>query len=459
MATSTMAIPDGFFQYPYSLAPLGQGLRRGLWAPAVLGLLSCVATVALLGFIIQRFITWRSHYKTYVGYNQYIVLIMNLLLADLQQGMSFLVSFHWIQKDAILAPSRACFAQGWLLNIGDVASGFFVLAIAMHTFYTAVKGRQLSNTVFTTLIISTWVFALLLTAVGPMIHQEHYFVRAGAWCWASGAYETDRLALHYIWVFLVQFGTIIIYVLVLLHLKRAMTLIRPAARSASYARVDRAAKMMVLYPLVYIILTLPLSAGRMWSMAHHGASLPNAYSCLAGALIASSGFVDALLYTLTRRTLLKSNTASSHSAELALKASANDKNASKFNSGITQTRTVTITGRRASGADGCDNDADLEPGFAHRTSRAIRPPPRTYDSFERRTRSSTGSLVPIISDQQAWLGKMDGSKSGTRVEVRALQSEDLSDDESDKETASSSTASTAVARKGSRTLRAFYHPR
>ncbi len=29
-------------------------------------------------------------------------------------------------------------------------------------------------------------------------HREKYFVRAGAWCWVSEAYEDDRLALHYI---------------------------------------------------------------------------------------------------------------------------------------------------------------------------------------------------------------------------------------------------------------------
>lgn len=28
-------------------------------------------------------------------------------------------------------------------------------------------------------------------------HSEKYFVRAGAWCWVSQAYETERLALHY----------------------------------------------------------------------------------------------------------------------------------------------------------------------------------------------------------------------------------------------------------------------
>ena len=233
---------------------------------------------------------------------------MNLLLADLQQGMSFLISFHWIRLDAILAPTRACFAQGWLINIGDVASGLFVFFIAAHTFICAVKGRRLDHKVFIVLVLLTWALALTLTAIGPIVFGNKYFVRAGAWCWASSEYERERLALHYIWVFMVQFGTVIIYALVLLHLKKTMLLILPAAQQTeTYAKVDRAAKLMVLYPVTYIVLTLPLSAGRMWSMANHGRNLPEAYQCVAGALIASSGFVDALLYTLTRKQLLKSS--------------------------------------------------------------------------------------------------------------------------------------------------------
>jgi len=306
--------------------------------------------------------------------NQYVVLIMNLLLADLQQGMSFLISWHWIKVDAILAPSRACFAQGWLINIGDISSGLFVFFIAAHTFVCAVKGRRISHNVFATLVCLTWVLALLLTSLGPLMYREKYFVRAGAWCWASQNYERERLALHYIWVFIVQFGTVIIYALVLLHLRKTMSIIMPtAAQTATYAKIDRAAKLMILYPLVYIVLTLPLSAGRMWSMAHGGAGLPDAYSCLAGALISSTGFVDALLYTLTRKQLLKHSTPSSEgnpARKTTDKASGSGSSANKSTlgrsvvrqapinqlsswnniatGGITQTRTVTVVGQRAS---------------------------------------------------------------------------------------------------------------
>lgn len=69
--------------------------------------------------------------------------------------------------------------------------------------------------------------------------------------------------------------------------------------------ITRVAALMLLYPLIYIVLTLPLSAGRMWSMAHNGNSYSNGYAVFAGCMLTSCGFVDVLLYSLTRRRLLQ----------------------------------------------------------------------------------------------------------------------------------------------------------
>lgn len=346
--------------------------------------------------------------------NQYVVLIMNLLIADLQQGLSFLISFYWVDINAILAPTRACFAQGWLLQIGDVSSGFFVCFIAFHTFYCAVKGQRFSTTAFYLLIIATWVFSLVLTALGPLMYRDKYFVRAGAWCWASSNYERERLALHYIWVFMVQFGTIIIYALVLLHLKKTMSIIMPtAAQTDTLAKIDRAAKLMVLYPAVYIVLTLPLSAGRMWSMANGGANLPDSYSLLAGTLIASTGFVDSLLYTLTRKQLISGSspertvTQTRKDSQGWFKRSGNTASADRsnhsrlgdltwsgpeFNGGITQTRTVTITGRRASATT--DEGPTYE--MDERGRGLPRAVSRTQNPLSSRSHSPTESLEPIM---------------------------------------------------------------
>lgn len=157
---------EAYFPDPYSLDPLPPVLQRGLVPVGILALLSVAASLTLVCFICFRLITWKLHYRTFLGYNQYVILVLNLLIADLQQSSAFLISFHWLRYGRILAPSSPCFAQAWLLHSGDVSSGFFVLAIAMHTFYTAVYGKRVGHKTFAALVVCAWVFAYFLTGLG-----------------------------------------------------------------------------------------------------------------------------------------------------------------------------------------------------------------------------------------------------------------------------------------------------
>jgi hypothetical protein len=57
-----------------------------------------------------------------------------------------------------------------------------------------------------------------------------------------------------------------------------------------------------MYPFVYLLLTLPIAIGRMIAMT--GKTLPETFFVVAGVLLTSCGWIDALLYTLTRRILV-----------------------------------------------------------------------------------------------------------------------------------------------------------
>ena len=109
------------------------------------------------------------------------------------------------------------------------------------------------------------------------------------------------------WVFSVEFGTIIIYAHVFLHLRKRLQTIREVGvhRSAgNKERLSQAARYMILYPIIYIVLTLPIASGRMAAMA--GNKLPVAFYGVAGSFLTSCGWLDTLLYTLTRRVFIKS---------------------------------------------------------------------------------------------------------------------------------------------------------
>jgi hypothetical protein len=177
----TRSLTKRYFPAPNSMDPLTPVYHNGLIPLAIFAMMSLVSVAALLGFITHRMISWRRHYRQYVGYNQYVILIFNLLIADLQQSIAFSISFHWLRINKIVASTGACFLQAWFLQIGDVASGFFVLAIAIHTWLGVVKGYKLPYIWFVVSIVSIWFFALLLTVLGPAMYQDRYFARAAGW--------------------------------------------------------------------------------------------------------------------------------------------------------------------------------------------------------------------------------------------------------------------------------------
>lgn len=155
--------------------------HHGLPAIGTFALISVLATVSLFGFISYRMVTWRQHYRTFVGYNQYIVLVYNLALADLMQACSFIISWHWLQRGEIDSDSNWCFGQGFLVHIGDVSSAFFILAIALHTWFRVVRNREMPYNVFLGVVAFIWCFAGLLTILAPILKGKHVFVQSGAW--------------------------------------------------------------------------------------------------------------------------------------------------------------------------------------------------------------------------------------------------------------------------------------
>lgn len=177
--TSSILTPRG--TTPRVIDPLPDEHRRGLIGVGAAALLSTVTTVLLLLFITWRLVFWRRYYNSYIGYNQYIILIYNLLLADLQEAVGFLISLHWVQTDTITSHSPACFAQGWLLQIGDPSSGLWVLAIAVHTFVTVFWGRKIKHTTFVWCILGLWVFCLGIVLVPLAVFQSETWAPTGPW--------------------------------------------------------------------------------------------------------------------------------------------------------------------------------------------------------------------------------------------------------------------------------------
>lgn len=109
---------------------------------------------------------------------------------------------------------------------------------------------------------------------------------------------------------------------------------------------------MVYYPAAYVLLTLPIALGRMLSMT--GRKLPDAFFVAGGTLLTSCGWVDALLYTLTRRILVSnqlstgrhtySNNVTTPTTNAARPGDERHYGLQSMNKDVDAARTVTIIG-------------------------------------------------------------------------------------------------------------------
>lgn len=285
---------------PSTLKPLTDypTLRRGLYAVTFFGFLSFATSLALFLHLIWRFLTGSRKPSGSARINQFIILLFNLVLADIQQSVAFLLNVRWVSQNAIMVDTSTCWAQGWFVSTGDLGSGIFTLAIALHAFMDIVFDYRLSQRTFTFAIVALWAFNYTCAIIGMGMHPTDFYVRAGAWCWINGKYINERLWLHYFWVIIAEFGTMLIYALVFLIIRRR---VKEAfyTDSKTAIRARSAAKVIVAYPIVYVVCTLPLVKARLTSMANQPVSFLEL--TIAGAMITCNGWLDVLLYTLTRR--------------------------------------------------------------------------------------------------------------------------------------------------------------
>lgn len=166
---------------PGDIDPLGAQQRRGLIAVSCIAAVSLLATFSLLCFLTYRFIFWKKYYQRPLGHNHYVVLVYNLALADAQQCLGFMISLRWLDKNAVNADNPYCFLQGVWLQIGDPMSGLFVLVIAVYTALRVMRDYHISHRLFVTVVVSLWVFGILLFIIPIAVLGRWAWLPAVAW--------------------------------------------------------------------------------------------------------------------------------------------------------------------------------------------------------------------------------------------------------------------------------------
>lgn len=129
-------------------------------------------------------------------------------------------------------------------------------------------------------------------------------------CWVNAEFSSSRLWSHYFWIFAAMVVTTILYSYIVFYLWRRGPPRQISSSSTIYTttqsnpRKSSASVYLILlvYPTIYIVCTIPLAVGRIISMSGDVPSL--GYFCIAGTLISCNGLFDVLLYSLTRRSIV-----------------------------------------------------------------------------------------------------------------------------------------------------------
>ncbi|KAH8647232.1 hypothetical protein BX600DRAFT_518510 [Xylariales sp. PMI_506] len=246
------------------------------------------------------------------SWNPMIILILSLLFASLTQCLGPLLNIAWLVDNGVFVPSAACWAQGWFMQVGRMATSCHVVVISICTFLTIAKGYRLSKRAVAIPIACAWAFAIIIPSSGVIAtnngeDEGGYYVRNSISCWVSSSYSNRRIYHEDIWIFIALVLTSVFLVLVVLssRWKRQFGTSWPA-RTLSDASSRESARtlgssgqhpVLLIYQLIYIVCIFPYAICRMIELSGKEVGVP--YQTVVCAINASYAFHNVILWSTT----------------------------------------------------------------------------------------------------------------------------------------------------------------
>ncbi|KAF9792980.1 hypothetical protein BJ322DRAFT_91315 [Thelephora terrestris] len=217
-----------------------------------------------------------------------------LLVADLIQAIASIMNARWVQLGGV-QQGHFCTTQAVLKQVSDVGSAIWSLVISAQTFFL----------LFYQLHLPWWV----------TMDSGNFYGISGYWCWITAEYEMARVTLDYLVLFLSSSLSFILYTLVFFRLRgnivvtgwhvRFRMLEKDESgwrgRQPADSHALRVAKQMILHPIAYTILFLPIAVLRLCEFTGRPVSLPVMMLC--DSIFLLGGVVDVVLFCTIRRVI------------------------------------------------------------------------------------------------------------------------------------------------------------
>ncbi|EGO25578.1 hypothetical protein SERLADRAFT_465926 [Serpula lacrymans var. lacrymans S7.9] len=283
---------------------------------------SCVSVVAVVGLLcaisISAYNTRASSDKNLFVRTHVAAYFVSLLCSDLLQAVGSIMNEEWIRQH-VLTTGTFCVAQGAIKQAADVGTAMWSLIIAIHTFCILFLRMQMRPYSLWLTLLGGWSVVAGIVISGPLAYDNSdrgpFYGISGYWCWISANYATERITLDYMIMFISAVLSFILYSSIFLRLRgniiihgwhitfrfRKRTSSSWRGRDFAGNQMMMIAKQMLLYPIAYTILILPIAAARFSSWA--GKDVPFAVTIFCDAVFLFSGAVNVTLFTTTRRIL------------------------------------------------------------------------------------------------------------------------------------------------------------
>ncbi|KXN80692.1 hypothetical protein AN958_08368 [Leucoagaricus sp. SymC.cos] len=248
---------------------------------------------------------------------------VGFMSAGLVQALGGLLNMKWVVGGFITGGSL-CQVQGHLKQIGDVSITLFrfyalsSLYIAFDTFLVLVFSWRASRAASIGGLISICLFIVLVVAPGSGINRGKRPACVGDidyWCWITKEYNTYRIDLEYLWMWMATLVMLTLYgfIALVIHGSPIVEGQRVRFRGKDNKLTHRSSKdenmddkkdnqeimkLMLFYPAVYILCVLPVSVIR-WTDFTSDDTVPTGGIIFANIVFQLSVFFNVFLFKFT----------------------------------------------------------------------------------------------------------------------------------------------------------------
>ncbi|KAI0058027.1 hypothetical protein BV25DRAFT_1326908 [Artomyces pyxidatus] len=309
-------VPSDSYKLPdgsdfITAAPYTVGESHGVITLIVVACFSFIAVVLLLSAIAMSAFNTRTSKNPNLFVRTHIVAyFISLLTCDILQAIGSMMNSAWVREMGVYS-GTLCTIQGVIKHFADVGIAIWSLIIALHTFFVLFLRIPLKRryTMWCTLAAG-WSAIGAIVIAGPATLDSRkygpYYGVSGNWCWITEDYGVQRIALDYMIMFLSALFAFCLYSLVFLRLRgklqaRPVSKLVPSEKERQDAYDVVLAKQMLLYPVAYTLIILPIAAARfsVWS----GHDVPFGVTIFCDTIYLLMGVVNTVLFVSTRRIL------------------------------------------------------------------------------------------------------------------------------------------------------------